>query len=65
MFTNETLTEWFKLKRPMWSDIRIVIHNDIAFVYGKMTKTNQERNIARILLTAQKSFDALNPFQWL
>lgn len=65
MFTEKRIQVWFKVKRPVWIEPRVVIHHDIAFIYSRLLKGDSEKNIARISLTNKKQLDKLNPFEWL
>lgn len=59
------LKEWWEIKRPMWSAVRIILHNNIAFVYAKLTAKDNDRTVARINIRDKISTDELNSYEYI
>jgi len=64
VITNQIIKEWWELKRPMWSNVRVVIDDNIAFLYAKLTSKDNDRTVARIYIKGITSTDDLNPYEY-
>ena len=64
MITEKQIEEWWSNKRPMWSGVRVIIKDNIAFVYAKMTSKDTDKTVARLNILNCVNLDELNPFEY-